>query len=65
MAARDPLNTLRLVFAIVAILAWATSVAMFLFAGIPVDPWIHIITAAIATALFGPEIWNRTGKRSE
>jgi hypothetical protein len=62
VADRDPLNTLRLIFAVVALLAWAASVTLFLFAGQPVDPWVHIITAAIATALFGPEIWNRSGR---
>lgn len=57
------LNIVRLIFACVALLAWAASVAVFLFGGQAIDPFIHIILAAIATALFGPEIWNRSGKK--
>lgn len=60
---REHVNNLRLIFASVAIIAWAVSVGMSLFAHVPVDPWVHIITAGVATALFGPEIWNRTGRK--
>lgn len=50
---------LRLLFALMAILAWGTSVVLYLFAGRAVDLSVVLMASAIATALFGPSIWRR------
>lgn len=54
------LRFLRLFFAFTVTILWGASVAVTLLVeGRAVDPWIHLIAAALATALFGPEIWKR------
>ncbi len=45
--------------ATVVILAWAASVVALLFHQQSVDPFVHILAAAIMTALFGPEVWAK------
>lgn len=56
------MNLLRIMLAVMVSVAWFASVMLTLF--VPdrtVDPWVHMLTAAIATALFGPSIWKRNG----
>lgn len=56
------LRVLRLALAGFIAVAWFVSVAVSLWIpGRAVDPWVHLLTAAIATALFGPSIWKRNG----
>lgn len=51
---------LRLFLAGAIGLLWAVSVVVQLVnPERPVDPWVHLLAAAMATALFGPTIWKR------
>lgn len=57
------LGALRIILATIVTIAWGASVAISLWSpGRVVDPWVHLLTAAIATALFGPTIWKRNGR---
>jgi len=52
------LNALRLIVASVTFLLWVASVVAYLFFSVPIDPWVHILTMAIFSFLFGPGVWR-------
>jgi uncharacterized membrane protein len=59
--ARDPFFYLRWAAATVILIVWTVSVGFSLFAKQPIDSWVHVMAAAIVTALFGKEVWRRDG----